>query len=148
MKTNVPPTKIIDLSSREQLHVGIEEFRGKQFFSIRKYYLDGDSNTYKPSPKGITLPFEIAAKVLSAGRKFREYFEEVGEETPTKKVKDVTITVSKKAKPGAKPVEVPTKRKIKTEIDAEDRPDPEPKRSTGFGGLKAKPVKKNNKRSS
>lgn len=146
MKTNVPSTKIIDLSSREQLHVGIEEFRGKQFFSIRKYYLDGDSNTYKPSPKGITLPFEIATKVLSAGRKFREYMEGIEEETPPKKVKEATITVSKKAKPGAKPADASTKRKIKTEIDDEDRPDPEPKRSTGFGGLKAKPVKKNKSR--
>ena len=41
-------------------------FKEKNYFEIRKYYLDEDSKEYKPTRKGITLPVELLDDIKKA----------------------------------------------------------------------------------
>jgi len=42
------------------------EYRGKFYVDIRKYYQDNDSGEWKPTPKGISVPYELKDKVIEA----------------------------------------------------------------------------------
>ena len=41
-------------------------FKEKEYFEIRKYYLDEDSKEYKPTRKGITLAIEQLEEIKKA----------------------------------------------------------------------------------
>ena len=57
---DTPPIyeKSIQESSTEQVRLVISHFRGVQYISLRKYYLDFDEE-WKPSNQGITMPIDF-----------------------------------------------------------------------------------------
>ena len=50
--------KIIQESSHDQLRLVVSTFRGVEYLSLRKYYLDFDEE-WKPSNQGITIPIDM-----------------------------------------------------------------------------------------
>jgi len=46
-----------------QVHVTVSKFRGVEYFSLRKYYLDFEGD-WKPSKEGITIPLTLASTGL------------------------------------------------------------------------------------
>ena len=40
------------------------EYQGKNYVDIRKYYLDKDTDEYKPTKKGISIPENLVEEVL------------------------------------------------------------------------------------
>ena len=50
-------TEIVWEDGEEQLRMQVSEFRGKQYFSIRIWYLDFDSE-WHPTDKGFTVPYD------------------------------------------------------------------------------------------
>ncbi len=57
---DIPPIyeKNIQESSTEQVRLVISNFRGVEYISLRKYYLDFDEE-WKPSNQGITMPIDF-----------------------------------------------------------------------------------------
>ena len=57
---DTPPIyeKSIQESSTEQVRLVISHFRGVEYISLRKYYLDFDEE-WKPSNQGITMPIDF-----------------------------------------------------------------------------------------
>jgi len=50
--------KIIQESEHDQLRLVVSTFRGVEYLSLRKYYLDFDED-WKPSNQGITIPIDM-----------------------------------------------------------------------------------------
>ncbi len=50
--------KMIQETEHEQIRLVINTFRGVEYISIRKYYLDFDEE-FKPSNQGITMPIDM-----------------------------------------------------------------------------------------
>jgi len=50
--------KIIQESQHDQLRLVVSTFRGVEYLSLRKYYLDFDEE-WKPSNQGITIPIDM-----------------------------------------------------------------------------------------
>ena len=50
--------KMIQETEHEQVKLVINTFRGVEYISIRKYYLDFDEE-FKPSNQGITIPIDM-----------------------------------------------------------------------------------------
>ena len=50
--------KMIQETEHEQIRLVINTFRGVEYISIRKYYLDFDEEV-KPSNQGITMPIDM-----------------------------------------------------------------------------------------
>jgi hypothetical protein len=46
-----------------QVHVTVSQFRGVEYFSMRKYYLDFEGD-WKPTKEGITIPLNLASTGL------------------------------------------------------------------------------------
>ena len=57
---DIPPIyeKSIQESGTEQVRLVISNFRGVEYISLRKYYLDFDEE-WKPSNQGITMPIDF-----------------------------------------------------------------------------------------
>ena len=152
-------------TDRERIEVGVSLYEGKHYLNIRNYYRDSETGDFKPGPKGIAIPIDIARKVLQASRKVMEPHQDVidVEATPVKKKKrsveedeteikprkkkavvedDDQPVVKKKKKRVVEEEEVPKKKK-RTVIDDEDRPDVESERESDFpSGKSAKKKKK------
>lgn len=47
-----------DKNSKDQVIIKKVEKSGKQYIDIRIFWLDGNSGEYKPSQKGVTIPYE------------------------------------------------------------------------------------------
>ena len=50
------------------IRVQISEFEGKKYLDIRKFYLDKETDEYKPTRKGISLNTDIAEEVLETAK--------------------------------------------------------------------------------
>ena len=60
---------IKDIKNKNSLiRIQIREYRGKQYLDIRKFYLDKDTEEFKPTPKGISIPMDRANEVLTIAR--------------------------------------------------------------------------------
>lgn len=46
------------------IRIQINEFKGKEYLDIRKFYKDLDTEELKPTRKGISMPLEISGEVL------------------------------------------------------------------------------------
>lgn len=66
---------------RDIIRVEISDFKDKQYLNVRRYYED-DSGEWKPTPKGISIPVEIAPEVISA---IQEVWEDFSRVKPKKK---------------------------------------------------------------
>ena len=42
-------------------------YKDKTYIDIRKYYKDEETDEFKPTRKGITIPFDIAEDILKTG---------------------------------------------------------------------------------
>ena len=56
--------KMIQETEHEQVKLVINTFRGVEYISIRKYYLDFDEE-FKPSNQGITIPMSSRDSLFS-----------------------------------------------------------------------------------
>ncbi|MDP4183375.1 MAG: transcriptional coactivator p15/PC4 family protein [Bacillota bacterium] len=45
-------------NSREEIIIKVVEKKGKKFVDIRVFWFDGNSDEYKPSQKGVAIPYE------------------------------------------------------------------------------------------
>jgi hypothetical protein len=45
-------------NSREEVHIKKVEKKGKKYVDIRVFWFDGNSDEFKPSQKGIAIPYE------------------------------------------------------------------------------------------
>ena len=48
------------------IRVTKSEFKGNTYIDIRKYYLDKDTDEYKPTKKGISIPENLVEEVLKS----------------------------------------------------------------------------------
>lgn len=60
MKENDKYYRIIKQNAEAQIRLTINEFYGKEYISLREYYLDFDDE-WQPSTKGITMELTIPA---------------------------------------------------------------------------------------
>lgn len=49
----------IEKNNKEEIHVKKVEKNGRQYVDIRIFWMEKESNDFKPSPKGIAIPVEI-----------------------------------------------------------------------------------------
>lgn len=126
-------------SDTERIEVTISEFKGVKSLDVRNYYRDKETGNYKPTPKGISVPLHLSRSLYRAIKKIGgPHFED---EPPTEKEKkkaskDRHEKSSEIVKKKKKKVDedVPTKKPRRIEIDDEDRPEPQGKKSSGFPG--------------
>jgi len=52
-------------NSREEIQIKKVTKNSKTYIDIRTFWLDSTSNEYKPSQKGVTVPFEFLGELLS-----------------------------------------------------------------------------------
>lgn len=98
---------------REQIEMSITTFKEKVYLDIRTFYKAGDSNEFKPTPKGVMIPIDLAPAIRSGLRELLS-----------------TTNVNPKVKTGA--TAAPPRRRER-ELDDEDRPRPAKKRVSDFG---------------
>lgn len=48
----------IEKNNREEIQVKKVEKKGKQYIDIRVFWSDGESDEFKPSQKGVTVPYD------------------------------------------------------------------------------------------
>lgn len=51
------------------IRVQTVEYQGKKYIDIRRFYLDKETNEYKPTKKGVSLHPDVAKEVLEVGLK-------------------------------------------------------------------------------
>ena len=56
------PVHIIEKSSREQVRIGINEYKGVEYIDIRSFY--DVSGGFRPSTKGVTIPTRLYGELL------------------------------------------------------------------------------------
>lgn len=96
--------------NRERIELGLSDFKGKTYLSIRTYYRDLETQEFKPSPKGLAIPADIVEAVRDAVNKLADQ-------------------LAQSTQSNATPVKSKTKTRTPlAEIDDEDRPDPAPRR--------------------
>lgn len=52
-----------DLDKHLQVRLTVTTFRGVEYLSLRKYYLDFDEE-WKPTPEGVNIPLSIESSIL------------------------------------------------------------------------------------
>jgi hypothetical protein len=45
-------------NSREEIQIKKVEKKGKKYIDIRVFWFDGNSDEFRPSQKGVTIPYE------------------------------------------------------------------------------------------
>ncbi|AGC69224.1 hypothetical protein Cst_c22640 [Thermoclostridium stercorarium subsp. stercorarium DSM 8532] len=59
-------------NSREEIHIKQVVKNGKEYLDIRTFWYDPADDTYKPSQKGVTIPFEVIAELKSIIQNIKE----------------------------------------------------------------------------
>src|SRR5437660_1358981 len=73
---------VIQRNRREQLRIGLNEFRGNEYIDVRLFYL-ADDGSFKPSRKGITLPTRCYQDLLRGILELGALIGEIDQETLT-----------------------------------------------------------------
>ena len=76
---------VIERNATEELHISINEYKGKKYVDMRIYYTTDDGDTWNPTKKGITVPPEKIEEVKAALCKAQE--ELCGTETEEEETK-------------------------------------------------------------
>lgn len=63
---------IVKKNGRERIEVSISEFKKRKFLDIRNFY--NDDGEWKPTPKGISIPVELAHEIYRAVKKVGKPF--------------------------------------------------------------------------
>ena len=59
--------KVVDETDSEQVRLVVNTFRGVEYISLRKYYMDFDEE-WKPTKQGVTMPLDFSnSKLLFEG---------------------------------------------------------------------------------
>jgi hypothetical protein len=56
------PAHVIEKNKREQVRIGLNEYRGSEYIDIRTFYLADDG--YRPTSRGVTLPPRLFGELL------------------------------------------------------------------------------------
>ncbi len=56
----------IDKGSGEIIRVEISEFKGQQYLNIRVWYMDKNTEEYRPTQKGVTIRPDLFASLKEA----------------------------------------------------------------------------------
>ncbi|ANW99499.1 transcriptional coactivator p15 [Thermoclostridium stercorarium subsp. thermolacticum DSM 2910] len=59
-------------NSREEIHIKQVVKNGKEYLDIRTFWYDPADDTYKPSQKCVTIPFEVIAELKSIIQNIKE----------------------------------------------------------------------------
>lgn len=59
-KTQTERSFIANKTKSGLVKVEISEYKGKLLLNVRHHYFDKGDGTYKPTPKGVTLPLPLA----------------------------------------------------------------------------------------
>ncbi|MBU0516056.1 MAG: transcriptional coactivator p15/PC4 family protein [Proteobacteria bacterium] len=68
----------ITKNAREKVRVELSEYRGHDLISIRVWWLDGNSDTWRPSKKGLALSIDQLPELMDALAKARTEAEKAG----------------------------------------------------------------------
>ncbi len=58
--------KAIERGPGQQIQVRLATFRGREYLDLRNFYLDEESAEWRPTKKGIAIPVELYAELMSA----------------------------------------------------------------------------------
>lgn len=64
----------IPRSSTEEIHIQINEYKGKKYLDLRVFYTTDEGASWSPTKKGITLPPEKLQDLIDAVEKAKEEF--------------------------------------------------------------------------
>jgi len=67
----------ISRSATEEIHVQINEYKGKKYLDMRVYYTTDDGLNWSPTKKGVTFPPEKLEEVKKAIEEAQKEFEEL-----------------------------------------------------------------------
>ena len=56
------PAHVIQKTRREQIRIGVDEFRGAEYINIRSFFDSGEG--YLPTKKGVTIPTGMYPELL------------------------------------------------------------------------------------
>lgn len=62
----------IHKSTHSIIRIEHREYKGRPFIDIRQYYLDGETDTWKPTAKGVTCPPELLPELIAALEKLND----------------------------------------------------------------------------
>lgn len=72
------PSFEIPIGTSGMVVASINDYKGKLSLDVRYYYLDKNSNEFKPSPKGTGVPLDQAKKFAIRLKKLVQKAEEMG----------------------------------------------------------------------
>ena len=67
----------IEKNAITQLKISVNEYEGRRFLDIREWYIPEDSETLRPTKKGITVSAEIFESFLKALNESQEKISEL-----------------------------------------------------------------------
>lgn len=70
----------IPRSATEEIHIQINEYKGKKYLDLRVYYTTDDGLNWNPTKKGVTFPPEKLEDVKNAIEEAQKEFESLEEE--------------------------------------------------------------------
>jgi hypothetical protein len=53
-------------SGKGVIRVQKNEFKGKHYIDVRKFYQDKDTEEWKPTRKGISIPVDLVEEIIEA----------------------------------------------------------------------------------
>lgn len=62
----------IERNTTEEIQVAIKEYKDNEYIDLRIYYTVDDGDTYKPTKKGVTIPFDRLDKLIKALNEAKE----------------------------------------------------------------------------
>lgn len=57
---------VINRGQTQQIQFRVNEFKGNNYIDIRTYYFDENSEEFKPTRKGISIPVELYEELKEA----------------------------------------------------------------------------------
>ena len=67
---------VIERNPTEELHISINEYKGKKYVDLRIYYTNDEGDSWNPTKKGVTVPPEKIEEVKEALTKAQEELSE------------------------------------------------------------------------
>jgi hypothetical protein len=58
-------------SETEKIFFTVNEYKGKHYIHVRQYYLDKETNDYKPTSKGVSFNVELANDFFAGVEKLK-----------------------------------------------------------------------------
>jgi len=79
-QSKLEPKVFKDFESRnDRLKVYLDHYKGKEVKAIRRFYLDKDSQEFRPG-KGVTFTYEDIDEIIEGLQEMKAYLEDIVEE--------------------------------------------------------------------